>query len=420
MEIHEDSLRCQHPLTEKGEILRRFFIAAEEDIASGRTTDVYFLNTRKLIEANGLKDVSVAAEITASDLPSDWKWAVFAGLEEMLRLFDCLPVTVYAMPEGTIFRNRSRKGVPVPVARIEGKYYDFAIYETPALGFICHTSGISTMAARYRIRGMRTPMISFGIRRAHPALAPMIDRAAYIGGFDAVSSLAGAEAIGHEPQGTMPHSAVLLFNDSERAFRAYADVMGEARKIVLVDTLMDEKTEALLAARTVKDLYGVRLDTPRSRRGNFAHIISEVRWELDTHGHQDVKIFISGGIREEDVETLIKAGADGFGIGTAISGAPPVDFALDIVHCNGADYTKRGKFSGRKEVFRCPSCFEFDVLPEGSEAPVCETCGFVEETMLSKFLADGKRLIPAEKPDEIRGRVLTQIEKLSSVREGAR
>src|SRR5437867_8571773 len=30
-------------------------------------------------------------------------------------------------------------------------------------------------------------ILSFGIRRAHPALAPMIDRACYIGGLDAVS-----------------------------------------------------------------------------------------------------------------------------------------------------------------------------------------------------------------------------------------
>ena len=45
----------------------------------------------------------------------------------------------------------------------------------------------------------------------------------------------------------------------------------------------------------------VRLDTPRSRRGNMRAIIEEVRWELDSHGHEDVKIFLSGGVTREDV-----------------------------------------------------------------------------------------------------------------------
>lgn len=45
----------------------------------------------------------------------------------------------------------------------------------------------------------------------------------------------------------------------------------------------------------METLYGVRLDTPGSRKGNFAEIIREVRWELDVRGHKKVKIIASGG-----------------------------------------------------------------------------------------------------------------------------
>ena len=336
---------------------------------------------------------------------------MFTGLEEFLRLFEGLPVTVYALPEGTVFRNRGRNGVPVPVVRIEGRYSDFLIYETPALGFLCHSSGISTMAARYRIRAMDASMLSFGIRRAHPAIAPMIDRAAYIGGMDAVSSLAGARAIGREPQGTMPHSEVLLFREPRKAFEAYARATGKGRKIALIDTMYDEKREALIAAETVPDLYGVRLDTPRSRRGNFAQIISEVRWELDIHGFSHIKIFVSGGIKEEDVSLLRSAGADGFGIGTAISNAPAVDFALDLVEIDGQAYTKRGKFSGRKDVYRCPECLSYDVVPMGGANPVCADCAVREEMVLKKYIENGKRTENWE-VSETREWVLDQLRTL--------
>lgn len=369
------------------------------------------MNTARIMQQNNLNEVQVSAEITASDFPDGYEWAVFSGLEEMLRLFEGMPVDIHCMPEGTVFRNRGRNGVPVPVARIDGRYSDFLIYETAALGFICHSSGISTRAARYRMKSMDALMISFGIRRAHPAICPAIDRAAYIGGMDAVSSIAGAKAIGREPQGTMPHSIVILLGDPAKAFDAYSRAMEGARKIVLVDTRYDEKEEALIAARTVKDLYGIRLDTPHSRRGDFAHIVSEVRWELDVHGYSNVRIFVSGGLKETDIEPLRRAGADGFGIGTAISNAPSIDFALDIVEVNGEAHTKRGKFSGRKEVFRCPACLQYDVLPSGSAAPVCPDCGLKEETLLKKQMAMGKRLTGVE-VSECRQLVLDQLETL--------
>jgi nicotinate phosphoribosyltransferase len=355
----------------------------------------------------------VTAEVTSSELPEGWTWGVYTGLEEALRLFEGRPVDMYSFREGTVFRAKSRKGVLVPVMTISGPYYDFALYETPLLGFLCHSSGISTVSSRYRIRCGEKTLLAFGIRRAHPAIAPMIDRASYIGGCDAVSSIAGAELIGHPPQGTMPHASVIVFGDSAKAFEAYsASVSGDERKIVLVDTFSDERQESLLAAMSVKGLYGVRLDTPRSRRGSLPSIVSEVRWELDRRGHRDVKIFVSGGIREEDIGDLIAAGVDGFGVGTAISNASVIDYSLDIVEVEGEAISKRGKFSGRKQVYRCPGCFQFDVLPEGSAVPTCSNCNLKEENMLRKVISNGKIVSKTESTDEIRNYVISQLSKI--------
>ncbi|MBX8632127.1 MAG: nicotinate phosphoribosyltransferase [Thermoplasmata archaeon YP2-bin.285] len=393
--------------------MKSFFTATDDEIREGRTTDVYFTRTRKILEKNGLKTLRVSAEITSSEFPSAWRWGVFTGVEEAIRLLEGRPVDVYAAREGTVFRTKSRNGVLVPMMYIEGAYYDFALYETPLLGFLCHSSGISTVSARYRRRCRDRSLLAFGIRRAHPAIAPMVDRASFIGGCDSVSSIAGAKAIGVEPQGTMPHASVLVFGDSGKAFRAYSEAVPEGeRKIALADTFSDERCEVMLAAHTIGDLYGVRLDTPRSRRGSLPSIVSEIRWELNLNGKRDVRIFVSGGIREEDIDDLIAAGADGFGVGTAISNAPVIDYSMDIVEVEGRAISKRGKFPGRKETYRCPTCLEFDVEPRGAPVPVCPVCGSREEALLRKVISGGKRVTAEESPAEIREYVLDQLPRL--------
>jgi len=364
------------------------------------------------MEERKVTGVHAKAEITASELPEGWPWAVFAGLEEVLRLFESRPVDVYSMHEGTVFRSHSRHGVPVPLLYVEGHYYDFAMYETPALGFLCHTSGVATRAARYRKMAGEAPIMAFGIRRAHPAIAPMIDRASFIGGCDSVSSIAGAEILGMKARGTMPHALILVFGDSRSAFRAYADALqADERRIALADTFSDEREETLAAIESIPDLYGVRLDTPRSRRGSFPQIISEIKWEMKVRGYEGKKIFVSGGIREDQIRDLLRAGADGFGIGTAISSAPAVDFSMDLVEVSSKSISKRGKFSGRKHVYRCPRCMQFDVLLEERKVH-CPECGSEEEYMLSKYIEGGRRLLPEEHPGEIRERVLCELGKL--------
>src|SRR5207302_10769359 len=119
----------------------------------------------------------------------------------------------------------------------------------------------------------------------------------------------------------------------------------------------DEKIESILAAEALgKDLFGVRLDTPSSRRGNLAEIIREVRWELDSRGYNHVKIFVSVGLNDETVAQLSLAGVDGFGDETSVSNAPSIDFALDIVEADGKPVATRGKLGGRAMAWSRDRC----------------------------------------------------------------
>ena len=393
---------------------RIFHVATDEEIKSGEATDIYFVRTKRILEARGLVDVRVVAEVTPGELPQRWPWAVLCGVEEVARLFEGVPVDVYSMPEGSVFRHTDYRGIREPVLFIEGPYGRFCVLETPMLGLLCQASGVATKAARVKKAAGDCLVVAFGTRRMHPALAPMLDRAAYIGGLDAVSNIVGAKLIGKKPVGTMPHALIIVMGDQVEAWKAFDEVIEpEVPRVALVDTYYDEKVEAVMAAEALGErLFAVRLDTPGSRRGDFAEIIREVRWELNVRGHQHVKIFVSGGLDEYNIPELRAAGAEAFGVGTSISNAPVVDFAMDIVEVEGRPCAKRGKLGGKKQVWRCPECLVDVVKPFGSEAPECPRCGGEMEAMLKPLIKDGRIVAELPKPDEIRAYVLKQVEKL--------
>ncbi|MGQ9535941.1 MAG: nicotinate phosphoribosyltransferase [Actinomycetota bacterium] len=380
-----------------------FHIASPQDILDGRVTDVYFINVVKALRHLRLNP-RVAAEIRAGSLPPDWEWAVFAGLEEALRLLEGRPVDVYALPEGTLFQPEET------VFLVEGNYQDFAVLETALLGFLCQASGVATKAARCRLAAGDRLVISFGARRMHPAITPMIERNAFIGGCDGVAVVASAELIGEKPLGTMSHSLLLCVGDEIKAFQAFdATADPYIRRVALVDTYQDEKFGALTAVEALGErLFAVRLDTPSSRRGDFLKIIREVRWELDLRGYKEVRIFLSGGLNEYDI-LRYNPYADAYGVGTSISNAPVVDYSLDIVEVEGRPRAKRGKMSGKKQVLRCRSCGSSRLVPWEEEPQRCE-CGGPMEPYLRKFLEQGRLLEDLPTPQEMRRYVLDQLE----------
>ncbi len=395
--------------------MKLFHYASDEEIKRGETTDIYFKRTKQIIEAKGLAKTPVIAEVTPGVLPYGWPWGILCGIEEEARLFEGIPVDVYCMPEGSLFYHEGSQGIREPVMRIEGSYGEFCLYETPLLGLVCQASGVATRAARVKKVARDKTLISFGIRRMHPALSPMIDRASYIGGFDAVSSLSGAKILGIEPVGTMPHALMIIFEDQVKAWQAFDEIMSpDVPRVALVDTYSDEKMEAIMAADALREkLQAVRLDTPGSRRGDFAELIREVRWELDIRGFHQVKIFVSGGLNEENIGELIEAGAEAFGVGTSVANAPTIDFAMDIVEINGKLCAKRGKMGGRKQVWRCQKCLSDTVTISGQQRPKCPKCGGKTEKMLKPLIRDGKLAVTLPRPKEIRKLVLEQLSKLS-------
>ena len=394
---------------------RIFHVATDEEIKTGKTTDVYFVRTKKILEARGLTKVRVVAEITSGKLPQNWPWGVLCGVEEVARLLEGYPVDAYSMPEGTVFRPEDHFGVRVPVMFIEGPYGEFCLLETPLLGLLCQASGVASKSARVKKAAGDKLVVAFGIRRMHPALSPMLDRASYIGGLDAVSSLKGAETIGMKPVGTMPHALIIVMGDQVEAWKAFDEIMPEdVPRVALVDTYYDEKVEAVMAAEALKDrLFAVRLDTPGSRRGDFAEIIREVRWELDIRGYSHVKIFLSGGLDEYSVLKYKEAGAEAFGVGTSISNAPVVDFAMDIVEVDGRPAAKRGKLGGKKQVWRCTKCLVDVVKPYNAQPPKCPKCGGEMEPLLKPLIKNGQIVAELPKPREIREYVLSQLEKVT-------
>jgi nicotinate phosphoribosyltransferase len=341
---------------------RRFNSATDAEILEADVADSYFHKTMRILRARGLEDTPVHAELAYKTSDPD-EWFVVAGLDEVAYLLDEVDVDVRAVPEGTICRPNE------PVLTLSGPYGAFAEHETAILGLLCQASGVATGAARCRLAAGEKPVISFGARRMHPAITPMIERAAYLGGCDMVAVDLAVERLGIPATGTIPHALVLVLGSTAEAARAFDEIMepGVPRTII-IDTFDDEKFGALLAARAIPDsISAIRMDTPGNRRGDFLDLMREVRWELDRNGFEHVKIFASGGI---DVEYILHLNpvCDAYGVGGAIADAPMIDYSLDIVEVNGEDRSKRGKRGGRKRLLELEDGRR-TILPESNPAP---------------------------------------------------
>ena len=92
--------------------MARFDTVSDETIKNGECTDIYFVRTEETLRLENINTV-VSMEVTASALPD--AWAVSCGLSDVIALLEGLPVTVDAMPEGTIFFKNE------PLLRILGK-----------------------------------------------------------------------------------------------------------------------------------------------------------------------------------------------------------------------------------------------------------------------------------------------------------
>lgn len=337
--------------------MRRLFSASEEEIISGKTADIYFERTYKVLNSIGALNTPVVGEIFPR------KSGYLGGVKEVLGLLDGKRVKIYSLEEGEHIEEKEI------VMRIEGPYGEFGIYETAILGILASSTGWVTAARECKEASNGKPILSFGARHVHPAVASVMDRSAIVGGVDGVSSILGAELVGIIPSGTMPHALILIIGDTVEAARAFHKTHPDIPLVVLVDTFKDEAEEAIRVAREFgKSLYGIRLDTPGERGGVTPELVREVRLRLNQEGFDYVKIFVSGGLNPARIRVLSEAGADVFGVGSYISGASPIDMTLDLKVVKGKPIAKRGRIPGVTNNPRLKLVYD-NLVPEAGVEP---------------------------------------------------
>ena len=315
---------------------RRLFSATHQEILNAHTTDIYFLRTRDILSRTGRLDVPVAADVFNRG------GGVLCGVDETVNLLRGRNVEIFSLTEGERFEPGET------VMSIRGPYGEFGLFETTLLGILSSSSAWATAAAQCKQAAGGLPVVCFGARHVHPAVAPVMERAAIIGGADGCSCILGALLAGLTPTGTVPHAAILITGDTLELAQAFDQVVDPGvPRVILVDTFHDEAEETLRVARALKDrLHGVRLDTPSERGGVTPDLVREVRFRLDLEGFHHVKIAVSGGVRPERMPAFVQAGADFFGVGSYISDATPLDMTMDIKEIDGAPVAKRGRLPG--------------------------------------------------------------------------
>ena len=323
----------------------RLHSASHEEILAGLTTDIYFVRTMEILRSLGLADTPVVAEIFPG------RDGLCAGVGEVRYLLRDSGVKIQSLEEGEPFSSHEI------IMRIEGPYGRFGLYETVLLGMLAQASGWASAARQAVAAAGEKPVYVFGARHVHPAVAPVMERAAIVGGMRGAACILGAKLSGQEPVGTMPHAFILLVGDTIRAARAYHETMPEGvPRLILVDTFTDEAVEALRVADALgPNLAAIRLDTPRERGSVTPELVREVRARLDLAGYSKVQIFVSGGLTPERIRALAEAGADAFGIGSYVSAAPPIDMTMDLREVNGKPLAKRGRIPGRTPTTRLRS-----------------------------------------------------------------
>ena len=389
---------------------RLFWLANEKEIRNAQTTDAYFVHTKEVLERNNI-DSRVVMEVFARDVPYPDNWGILTGVYEVAKLLEGLPIDVWSLDEGSVFVADRNSVMYEPLMIIEGRYVDFAEYENPLLGLLSSSTSVSTRAAKFRIATGSKLLLSFGTRRVHPALAPMVERACYVAGFDGVSNVLGAKLLKIEPSGTMPHALVQILGSQEKAWRLFdATIPKSVPRVALVDTFWDEKAESIKAFEVLGNkLWGVRLDTPASRRGDFAKIAEEVRWELDIRGGREVKIIVSGRLDEETIAKLDPV-VDGYGVGTAVAYPPVIDLSAKIVEVEEGKRkefrAKRGGLGGRKAVIRSSGFKDTVTLETGRTNR--------GGALLRPLLKNGKVVAGFQSMDDLREKVKKDLDELKT------
>jgi nicotinate phosphoribosyltransferase len=263
---------------------------------------------------------------------------------------------VHAIPEGSVCFPTE------PLLRITAPLLQAQLVETRLINILHFQTLIASKAARMVLAAPGKKLADFGLRTAHGAEAGLYSaRASYIAGFAGAANVLAGERYGVPIVGTMAHSFVQVHDDEIAAFANFARARPD-EVILLIDTYDTEAGAhkvVELAPRLKADritIRGVRIDS-----GDLTAMARKVRSILDDGGLKDVVILVSGGIDEDVLMGMMKAGApiDGFGIGVNLATSqdvPAFDCAYKLQEYAGSPKRKlsEGKqtWPGRKQVWR--------------------------------------------------------------------
>src|SRR6516164_8338262 len=347
-------------------------------------TDLYQLNMLAAYLEHGLTETAVF-ELFVRKLPSHRGFLMTAGLEQALQFLETLSFTpeeldvirrlgqfsdsfiaslrsfcftgdVDAMPEGTIFFPDE------PMLRITAPLPEAQFVETRLVNLLHFRTVVASKAARMVLAAPGKPLIDYGFRRAHGAEAGVLAaRASYIAGFSGTATVAAGIAFGIPVYGTMAHSFVQAHDDEVLAFEHFAHSHPRGL-VLLIDTYDTERAAGRVVALAPRlaaqgiTFAGVRIDS-----GDLGEHARRVRRILDDGGLPAVKIVASGGLDEDALLALSRAGApiDSYGVGTSLttaSDAPALDCAYKLQEYAGTARRKRSEgkatWPGRKQVWR--------------------------------------------------------------------
>ncbi|HFH7770553.1 TPA: nicotinate phosphoribosyltransferase [Streptococcus agalactiae] len=305
-------------------------------------TDLYQINMMQVYFNKGIHNKRAVFEAYFRKVPFENGYAVFAGLERIVRYLENLSfsdsdlsyleelgypeefldylknlkmeLTVKSAKEGDlVFANE-------PLVQIEGPLAQCQLVETAILNIINYQTLVATKAARIRSVIEDEPLLEFGTRRAQEMDAAIWGtRAAIIGGANATSNVRAGKIFNIPVSGTHAHALVQTYGDEYQAFKAYAETHKDC--VFLVDTYDTLRVGVPNAIRVAKEMgekinfLGVRLDS-----GDLAYLSKKVRQQLDDAGFPNAKIYASNDLDENTILNLKmqKAKIDVWGVGTKL------------------------------------------------------------------------------------------------------
>jgi len=365
----------------------------EQNMSSNATFSLFTRKSeinRSYFVSAGIADVlSYLQELSFSPVAVDYLRSTGLFKDDFLQYLGGLRFTgdVRGIPEGRLYFQDE------PLLEITAPIIEAQLIETMVINQMNVQSMIATKAARCYLAAGEAGLIDFSMRRAHGTDAGMkAARCSYMVGFQATSNVLAGIVYGIPLAGTMAHSYVASFESEIDAFRAYVTAF-PVDSVLLIDTYdtisaTDKAIEvAIEMEKKGQFLKGVRIDS-----GDILYLSGKVRRLLDDSNLGYVKIIASGGLDENTVEALVKAGApiDMFGVGTqmATSGDTPwLEMVYKIVNYAGRPILKLspGKISlpEEKQVFRMRNMdgtFNRDVIslvdefpPNGNSEPLLDT-----------------------------------------------